>query len=494
MPRKGIILPPPNKIWRPLTKDEIEKIIEASLKVLKEVGTYIENTTILQVAKDKGCSVDFEKKIVYYPEHVVNEFIKKVPKYNFLLAGRTEKDDIVFSEKTKKAYGGFASPMPQVYFTDDEKENVHYRDATSNDLVMVMRLYDALPNIDFIMMPILDMQTAQKGLPSAVHEVSIALSNTTKHINLGNAAPKNPEEWRYYARLAAEVVGGLEELKKRPIISGMSLFTPPLRLAKVACFNLLGPIQYGLPILLGGANAPLTILNGCNMVVHHASVLAIVSLSQMLSPGIPCMLNSWNSSLHLLHVTMAFPAPENILLNAAQIQLIHDHLGIPINHSPTVCAKTTDIQAAYEATMAHYMLWITGCDVWTNYSFNDYAFNSEMLLFHNELAGYFNHMGKRFKDTIPTDETIAFNAIKDVGPTADYFTHEITLNNMDLQYTPELADYRTYANWSKDKKTMLTNIRNKLKQLEKHQPPPLPKDTQQNMMRIVKEADDKLPA
>jgi trimethylamine:corrinoid methyltransferase-like protein len=204
------------------------------------------------------------------------------------------------------------------------------------------------------------------------------------------------------------------------------------------------------------------------------------------------MINTWGTSLHLYTVTTVASGPESQLLNAANVQMIHDHLGIPVNYSPHSQAKTPDIQTSYEISVSMYVQWMMGCDVWTNYSFNDYAFNPEMLLFHNELAGYFNHMGKRFKDTIPTDESIAYNAIKDAGPTADYFTHEITLNNMDLQYTPELADYRTYANWSKDKKTMLTNIRDKLKQLEKHQPPPLPKDTQQNMLKIVIEADHKL--
>jgi trimethylamine:corrinoid methyltransferase-like protein len=130
--------------------------------------------------------------------------------------------------------------------------------------------------------------------------------------------------------------------------------------------------------------------------------------------------------------------------------------------------------------------------VWTNYPGNDFAFNKEMLLFQEELAEYFSHMGKRFRDTIPTDSNVAFNAIREVGPLNDFFTHDVTLTNMSLQYSPRLADYRTFTKWSRDKKNMLDNVRERIKKLEEHVPPRLPEDVTERMKRIVREADQKL--
>jgi trimethylamine--corrinoid protein Co-methyltransferase len=491
MPRNGISLPPRERILKPLNSEEVSKIADASFQVLAQVGVYVENEDILETAEKNGCNVDRGKKLVCFPEQIALEFVKKAPK-NFTLAGRTEDEDVIFDGISKKAYGCFSSPMPGVCLWDKKKHDYVHRDATAADLLRSVRLYDALEHVDLIQPPILDMDAAKNGLPQHVHELFTCLSETTRHINLANAAPKSLQEWDYYVKVAAEVVGGEEELRKRPVISGMSLFTPPLRLSRCACYNLLGPTKYGLPVVLGGANAPLTILNACNAVVQHASILANIVLAQMLSPRIPCWVNTWGCSLDLYNVTMNFGAPENHLLNSVLIQLVHDHLGLPVQFAPASSAKITDIQAAYEATIALLFQWMTGCDLWINYTFNDYEFNPEMLIFHDELGEYFNQMGRRFADTIPTEGNIAFDAIKEVGPLNDYLTHEVTLKNIELQYRPKLADYRTYAKWSQDKKNMLERIREKVKKLEKQVPPRLSRDVTKRMKTIVKEADHKL--
>ena len=491
MPREGIVLPPKNKIWKPLSKAEVDQVAYASLKVLEEVGVSVENREIVEVADKNGCRVDRHKNLVYFPAHVVNDFVRRAPK-NFSWSGRSKDDDVNFHGVSEKAYGCFASSMPQVCIWDENKSQYMYNDATEDDLSKITRLYDSLDHVDFLMPPTLAMDVAKNGLPQHVHEVFICLSETTRHINLTNAAPKTLEEWDYYVRLAAEVVGSEEELRRRPIISGKSLFTPPLRLARSACYNLLGPTKHGIPIILGGCNMPESILNSHYVVLHHASVLANLTLAQMLSPGIPCLIDTEGASLHMFEVTLNYSAPENNILNACLIQMVHDHVGLPASNTPWQSAKVTDIQSAYEASLGISFLWMVGCYAWTNYTFNDFAFNAEMLLFHDELAEYFNHMGRRFRDTLPTKENIALEAIRDVGPIDDYFTHEITLKNLNLQYTPKLADYRSFAKWNADKTNMLDRIREKIKERGQHVPPRLPEDVTERMKRIVREADQKL--
>jgi len=325
-----------------LRSEEISKIADASFNVLEQVGVYVDNEDLLMIAKKNGCSVDSTKKFVYIPEHVAKDFTSKAPS-RFTMYGRTEHDDVFLDPKRGKCYGCFSSPMPRVCLWDERKNDYNRRDATEDDLTRFVRLYDALDHVDVLIPPTLTMDVAKNGLPQHVHELYVTLSETTRHINLANAAPKSMREWDFYIKLASEVVGGENELRKRPIISGMSLFTPPLRLAKSACINLLAPARRGLPLLLGGANAPLTIPNACNTVMHHASVLANLALTQMVSPGHPCMINIGQCSLDLYNVTMNFAAPENQLLNSVLIQMVHDHLGIPVNFSSAQSAKITDI-------------------------------------------------------------------------------------------------------------------------------------------------------
>ena len=96
MSRQGIKLPPKDKLWKPLTNDEVDKIVNASLKVLKEVGVFVENETILQTANENGCTINKDKKLIFFPEDLVNEFIKKAPK-DILWSGRNQDDDLLFS-------------------------------------------------------------------------------------------------------------------------------------------------------------------------------------------------------------------------------------------------------------------------------------------------------------------------------------------------------------------------------------------------------------
>jgi trimethylamine--corrinoid protein Co-methyltransferase len=488
MPRKGISLQPRSRMWKPLTKNEVKETADVSFQILEEVGVYAEDENLLKVADENGCTVDYSKKVMYLPEHVVKGFIRKAPK-SFVLAGRTEEEDVLLDPESGRAYGCFSSPMPKLCVWNESKRDYDQRDATEEDLTRTVRLYDGLEHVDVVIPPTLAMDAAKNGLAEHVHELCVTLSETTRHVNLANAAPKTPDEWDYYVRLAAEVVGGEEELRKRPIISGMSLFTPPLILSKSACSNLLGPTKYGLPLFLGGATSPLTILNACNIVVNHASALANLSLAQMLCPGVPCDINVGGFSLDVRHATTNYAAPENQLLNAILIQMVHDHMEIPVNYSPNQSSKTPDFQAVHDATIAMIFQWMTACDLWTNYSFNDYAFNAEMLVFQDELAAYLDHLGNRFIDSLPNERGVAFEVIKKIGPVGNYFTHKLTLENVALQYNPRLMDYRSYASWTKDRSDMMQRIRARIKELEGYTPRRLPRDATGRMREIVKEAD-----
>jgi len=307
-----------------------------------------------------------------------------------------------------------------------------------------------------------------------------------------NAAPMTIEEWDYFARLAAEVVGGLDELEKRPLISGTALVTPPLTLGISACYTLLGATKYNLPLLVGGANAPTTILNACQVVLHYASNLGTLTLAQMINPGTPCVIEIWQAPLDMYYATLNFASPESQLLNAALVQLVHDCLRLPCNTSPNTSSKTTDIQAAYEIALNVVFQFLTGVDIWTNYSFNDQAYNPETLILNHELYGYMKQLSHRHGDLIPIEENIAFQAIKEVGTGGDYLTHPITINNVKLLYRPRLADYRTLYAWMKDKTSMLDRIRAKVKEIDEYEPPPLPNEVVEKMNHIVKEADKKL--
>ena len=62
-----------------LSKDEIERIHNASIHILESVGMKVLNSRFMKIMEDNGAHVDFKSRIVKIPSDVVKEFIKKIP-------------------------------------------------------------------------------------------------------------------------------------------------------------------------------------------------------------------------------------------------------------------------------------------------------------------------------------------------------------------------------------------------------------------------------
>lgn len=109
MVREGITLPAKEKLWNPLTKDEMNIIEETAYKILEEVGFYSALQEILNIGRSVGCEVDLEKSAIKFPEKVVKEFVEKAPK-TVLIAGRKPDNDILNLQK-KSTSSGVKDPI-----------------------------------------------------------------------------------------------------------------------------------------------------------------------------------------------------------------------------------------------------------------------------------------------------------------------------------------------------------------------------------------------
>ena len=66
---------------------DIKKIDEASLSILEEVGIIFPAEKALKIFADARATVDFDKKTVKIPSHLVTHYLEKAPK-RFIFAGR----------------------------------------------------------------------------------------------------------------------------------------------------------------------------------------------------------------------------------------------------------------------------------------------------------------------------------------------------------------------------------------------------------------------
>jgi trimethylamine--corrinoid protein Co-methyltransferase len=113
------------------------------------------------------------------------------------------------------------------------------------------------------------------------------------------------------------------------------------------------------------------------------------------------------------------------------------------------------------------------------------------LVMDNEFA----RMIKHTVEGIPVnDETLAVDAIKEIGIGKDFLSHDSTYKHMRSQSQPKLIDRKMREDWVKGGSTDI--YQRALEQarfiLENHKPDPLPEDVLAAIRSIVEEAEEEL--
>ncbi|RLE59979.1 MAG: hypothetical protein DRN53_06580, partial [Thermoprotei archaeon] len=125
-----------------LSKDDVEAIHEASLRILEEIGVQIPNKEIVSVLRNVGCEVDHKTWTTKIPSSMVIEMVKKASK-NFTIYSRSG-ESLAFGEGSFKVLssGGMMNVVEPLTY--------ERRPATLKDVEKAVKLGDALENIDIV--------------------------------------------------------------------------------------------------------------------------------------------------------------------------------------------------------------------------------------------------------------------------------------------------------------------------------------------------------
>jgi trimethylamine--corrinoid protein Co-methyltransferase len=120
------------------------------------------------------------------------------------------------------------------------------------------------------------------------------------------------------------------------------------------------------------------------------------------------------------------------------------------------------------------------------------TFSFGQLAMDNEFARMIKHVVKG----IPvTDETLAVDTIREIGPFKDFLSHDSTLKHMKtVQSRPILIDRRMREDWVKSGETTITRrAEEDARQILKtHKPEPLPDGICATIRSIVEETEREL--
>ncbi len=226
-----------------------------------------------------------------------------------------------------------------------------------------------------------------------------------------------------------------DQLAREPSLFSIINSSSPLRLD--------GPMLQGMtemalhkqpivmtPFTLSGAMAPATIAGALSL--QNAEALAGIAYMQVVMPGCPVMYGGFTSN-----VDMKSGAPA-----------LARRYKLPYRSSNACAANAVDAQAAYESEMStwgavmghanmvmHGAGWMEGGLV---ASFEKVILDAEIL----------QGMGEFMQPLVIDADTLAFDAIKEVGPGGHFFGVGHTLERYETAfYSPILSDWRNYESW-----------------------------------------------
>ncbi|UCH69796.1 MAG: trimethylamine methyltransferase family protein [Candidatus Bathyarchaeota archaeon] len=439
-----------------MSDDEIASIHETSLRVLQEIGMKVVSKKVQSLLAENGAEVDDSRSTVRIPDALVEEAISKAPK-EMVLCGRNPNFDLSLPVKDLPfvATSGFSVFMRD--FETGEK-----RMTNSSDLKDFAVLSDYLDQVDFFW-PIVTPTEVPPPLQE-IHALAISFENTEKHVQ-HEALTEKDAKWQI--KLAATIVGSEEKLKRRPIFSSVNCPVSPLVFEEGSSEAMVELARAGVPVVpmsmaLSGLTAPATIAG--TLVIINAENLGSLVLLQCANPGAPVIYCAESTPANMRTGEINYEAPEFPLIAAGATQMARFYK-LPCFTAPMgsltqmgrgdISADFGSLENAESAALEQVILEVEKWD---------------------QAKAYL----RRFRID---EETLGFNAIKNVGPGGNFLGTKHTLEHFqeEIWLKKETAILPSMGG------SIIDRAKEKVRQiLSTHKPPQLEEEVQREMKQILR--------
>lgn len=420
-----------------LSQNEMERIHQASLKILKETGMCFPVEEALELFRQAGAEI-LDNDVVRIPEGLVADALSSVPRRrDVTLYARNPEQDVTFTEHSP---GLTCMTMATNVIDPFSGEK---RPATNDDLADLTRIADGLEHVR-----VAGGLITPQEVPGAVNDWytwATCLKNTTKHITGGVLGYRGVLD---AIEMGALACGSREEFLKRPCISGWVLTLPPLSMDKESTEAMIEMNRHHIPIMLSsgpilGTTGPVTIAG--MLAQAHAEILACITLSQLVSAGAPVTYTSFARGMNMKTANISMGGPEFAVLKAAMAQLGR-RLDLPVR-MPSMLrdSKVLDAQAGFEtgmvATLASF-----DADIMDAMQLDtDLVVDYPDLIFCNECMAAIRHA---LKPITVDDDALALDIIREVGPGGTFITHQHTFQHFKTElWHSGLFDHNNWERW-----------------------------------------------
>ncbi len=464
-----------------LTKEDVQKIHNATLQIIEKVGVRFPSKRALDIWAANGAEVDYEKKIVRVKPQIIEDAIKKAPPA-YKLAARDPQQDLQL-DGNHVNLGTDGCGVEVIDIHTGEK-----RTSCLQDVRDIARVADATEEVAFhwVSVSAQDAPVEARGL----HELKAVWENSTKHVQTESIY--NVEEAKAAIEMAAAIVGGKDKLRERPVLSLMQCTAPPLGHDGGSLDAALLAAEVGIPTgfmtMAACATTGPTTMAG-NLAVGNAEVIAGTALLQLAFPGAPVFYAAAQTASDLRTGAYTGGGPEDFLFGAAT-NVLADFYNIPLSMGAFATgAKEPNWQAGLEGAMSSFMASVVMSDMLLGCGF---LHGSRIWSFAEMMMDceIFSIVHKMMEGIVVNEETLALDVIAAVGPGSHYLGQKHTRKHMRELFMPQFMDRRPYSEWETKKDDArdwaLAKAR---KTLKEHQPDPLEENISKEFDRIIKSVE-----
>jgi trimethylamine--corrinoid protein Co-methyltransferase len=460
-----------------LDREMLNEIHTRSLDLLETAGIRFHSKTARELWHGAGATIVGD--VVKIPGNAVEAALNQAPA-SFTLHARDARHDLTLDgQHTYYSQDGCAA------HTLDFDTGIR-RPSCKDDIAKMALISDNLAAIDIVSPTVSAQDVPAPG--TAVHELEACFTNSGKHVLTESVT--SARDARGQIELAAAIVGGVEELRQRPIFSNFVCTISPLTQDQGGVEAALEFAAAGIPVgaypmATTGVTSPVTLAG--NLAIVNAEVISLLALVQIASPGAKVFYCGGPATIDLRTGAYTATSPEAIWLRTLVAQMAKFYTLPSIVGAGATSAKAAGAQAAWENTLSFLLPSAAGADVLFGVGLLDGSnlLAYEQIVLDAEIAA----MIKRLLAPVSFhNQAFALDLIRELGPGGVYLDQQHTVKHMRQALSlPPISDRDSYAEWQQ--KGCLDRVavaREKVRDiLANHQPSRLAESVTNTMKEIV---------
>ena len=432
----------PDRPTEPLDAEGVSRVHKTAMRILRDIGIEMLNPEAVAHLKAAGCIVNGTN--VRFDEEFVMEMVRRAPS-SFTITPRNPEREIVLGGK-HMVFVNVSSP-PNSWDLERGKRPGDF--ATFKDFMRLTQYFNCIHVAGGYPVEPVDIHPSVRHLDCLYEKLTL----TDKVCHAYSLGAERVEDVMEMVRLA----GGLtdEEFVAKPRMYTNINSVSPLKHDYPMLDGAMRLAKRGQPVVvtpftLAGAMAPVTMAGA--VALSLAEALSAIALLQYIAPGCPVAIGTFTSNVDMKSGAPAFGTPEYMRATQMTGQLVRFY-GVPMRASGVCAANVPDAQSMWETCNSlwsavqsgtnlvyHAAGWLEGGLIASPEKF---VMDCEVL---QMIQRYFEEA-----TVATTDEDLAFDAIREVGPNGHYFGVQHTQDRYTSAfYAPFDSDWRNFEAWAAD--------------------------------------------